>query len=125
VATNDIGDKIGFERNRVIIEKYSREGVLLLRGGFLQQIEFIAQASVLRFSCQNGQFNIDRSVFLRIEQISTDRICIYCNDCLVRINGDNAAIEINAIVRIAKNTSLLRMLAIKDKIPRVRQPKIS
>lgn len=102
MAANKIGDKIGFGRSRVIIEKYSCEGDLLFRGGVLQQIEYIAQANELRFSCENGQFNITRSVFLRIEHISADSMCIHCNDFLVRINGVDAAIEIDAIVRIAK-----------------------
>ncbi|MBD2551551.1 J domain-containing protein [Microcystis elabens FACHB-917] len=68
----------------------------------MQQIEFIAQDKELRFYCENGQFNIARSAFLRIEHISADSMCIHCSDFLVRINGYNAAIEIDAIDRFAK-----------------------
>lgn len=102
MAANELGDKIGFGRNRVVIEKYSREGDLLLRGGVLRQIEYIAQAKELRFSCENGQFSIARFAFLRIEHVSAESMCIHCNEFLVRIKGDNAAIELDAIVTITK-----------------------
>lgn len=100
MASREIGDKIGFNRDRVFIEKYSRVGELLLRGGILNQVEFKSHTKDLSFYCENGLFSIARSAFLRLEPISADILCIHCNDFLVRINGDNAAIEIDAIVRI-------------------------
>lgn len=100
MASTEPGNKIVFGRDRVFVEKSSPEGELLLRGGILQQVEFNAQTKELTFFCENGQFSITRSTFLRLEPISLDRICIHCNGFLVRITGDNAAIEIDAIGKV-------------------------
>lgn len=100
MASTQPGNKFVFGRDRVFVENSSPEGELLLRGGVLQQLEFNAQTKELRFFCENGQFSITRSTFLRLEPISHDRICIHCNGFLVRITGDNAAIEIDAIGKV-------------------------
>lgn len=104
MASTEPGNKIGFGRDRLFAEKFGPEGELLLRGGILQQVEFDAQTKELRFFCENGRFSITRTAFLRLESADFDRIIIHCNGFLVRINADNAAIEIAAIVKfINKN----------------------
>jgi hypothetical protein len=118
VASSEIGDKIGFSRDRVFIEKYSREAELLLRGGILKQVEYQSQTKELRFYCENGLFSIARSAFLHLEPISADNLCIHCNDFLVRINGDNAVIEIDAIVRFVNKHFFAKSADNRKQAPR-------
>jgi len=118
VTSSKVGNKIGFGRDRVFIEKHSREGELLLRGGILRQVEFHAQSKELRFYCENGLFSIAQPAFLRLEPIRGGNICIHCDEFFVRISGDNADIEMNAIVRIANKHFFAENIGHKQQEPK-------
>lgn len=86
-----------FCRNRVFAERRDADGALRLQKSVLQEIEYFPSRRILRFTCVNGQLDVTQDNFARIESLAQGELSLICDDYVISIRGDNAAIELEEL----------------------------